>query len=170
MFFYANMSFKSIVFVLLITVIIITGFAFMVTGSQPDVKEAAYSVSDTDRPKAEVKISSYDFGNIKVSDVKSKEFTLKNIGTQPLQILNINSSCGCTKGQVFYKDFKSNQYGMHAQSGFVTEIAPGDTAAVNVIYNPSLMPVYGRVEREVYLTTNDPINQKVIFSVKAFVK
>ncbi len=49
---------------------------------------------------------------------------------------------------------------MHAQSGYVTEVAPGDTATVRVIYKPSLMPVYGLVEREVYITTNDPDRQK----------
>ena len=59
---------------------------------------------------------------------------------------------------------------MHSQSGFVTEIAPGDTATVRLTYRPATMPVYGVVEREVYVTTNDPENQKLVFSIKTKVK
>ena len=103
-------------------------------------------------------------------------FNLKNIGNKPLQILNINSSCNCTFGKVLYKDpvtrkdIETKQFGMHKQSGYVTDIAPQDTAIVKVIYNPSIMPVYGNVSRDVYITTNDPENSKLIFTIKTVVK
>lgn len=165
------MSPKIIIISLLGLVIIITGLAFALTGGQKSKPETkTYSVQDTDRPRAEVKSSLYDFGRMKVSEIKTIGFEFKNTGSKPLRILNINSSCGCTTGQVVYKNFKSSEYGMHAQSGFVTEIAPNDSASINVIYNPSVMPVYGLVEREIYLTTNDPLNQKLTFSIKAFVE
>jgi len=32
------------------------------------------------------------------------------------------------------------------------------------------MPVYGIIEREVYVSTNDPENPKLVFKVKATVK
>ena len=59
---------------------------------------------------------------------------------------------------------------MHTQSGYVTEIASGETATVRLTYRPASMPVYGLVEREVYVTTNDPANEKLIFSITAKVK
>ncbi|MEK7566029.1 MAG: DUF1573 domain-containing protein [Patescibacteria group bacterium] len=117
-------------------------------------------------PKADI-YSVFDFGDIKVSDVKEKDFVLKNTGTKPLQILNINSSCNCTFGKIIYNGKETKEYGMHAQSGYLMDIAPNTEAKVRVIYQPSLMPVYGVVEREVYVTTNDPQKQRLIFAVKA---
>ena len=131
---------------------------------------STFSAQDSDRPKAEIGHASFDFGEIKVADIKQQDFTLKNTGTKPLQILNINSSCNCTFGQFIYKDLTSKEYGMHAQSGYVTDIAPGETAIIRVTYKPIIMPVYGFVERAVFITTNDPDNQKIVFSVKAVVK
>lgn len=59
---------------------------------------------------------------------------------------------------------------MHAQSGYLMDIAPGTEARVRVIYRPFQMPVYGAVEREVYITTNDPQKEKLVFAVKAYVR
>ncbi len=113
---------------------------------------------------------SYDFGEIKVSETKEKDFVLKNTGSKPLRILNINSSCGCTTGKIIYNNSETKEYGMHAQSGDLLEIAPGMEAKVRIIYRPFQMPVYGAVERELYLTTDDPQREKLIFSIKASVR
>lgn len=144
-------------------VLVFIGFSLFTAGM-------VFLLSIAQKPVLETLQSSFDFGEIKVSDVKQQDFTLKNTGSKPLQVLNINSSCNCTFGQVIYKDLTSKEYGMHAQSGYVTQIAPGDTALVRVTYKPALMPVYGLVEREVYISTNDPTNPKLVFSVKAKVK
>lgn len=155
------MSSKTIIFSLIGFFTLVAGLAFLFT---PRQNLAA------DRPKAKVSQTFFDLGEIKISDVKQQDFTLKNVGTQPLQILNINSSCGCTTGQIIYQEFTSKEYSMHAQSEYVTAIAPGDTATVRLTYKPAIMPVYGLVTREVYLTTNDPVKQKLIFSIKTTVK
>lgn len=165
------MSTKTIIFSVVGITVLIVGLAFLLTsGQKPDPAFASYSIKDENRPKVETTQRLFDFGQIKVSDVKEQDFTLKNIGNKPLQILNINSSCNCTFGQVIYKGLKTKEYGMHAQSGYVTDIAPGDSASIRVTYKPAIMPVYGAVEREVYVTTNDPENAKLIFSIKATVK
>jgi len=165
------MSTKVLIFIVFGFIAVTIGLAFVFSsGKNPSLAAASFSAQDDDRPKAETTQTFFDLGEIKVSDVKQEDFSLKNIGNKPLQILNINSSCNCTFGQVIYKDLITKEYGMHAQSGYVTEVAPGDTATVRVIYKPSLMPVYGLVEREVYITTNDPDRQKLVFSVKAKVK
>ncbi|MEP7167446.1 MAG: DUF1573 domain-containing protein [Candidatus Woesebacteria bacterium] len=165
------MSPKVIIISLLVFVVFVVGISFLFSTTQkPQSNAVAFSAQDTERPKAETALKFVDMGVIKVSDVKQQDYTLKNVGTKPLQILNINSSCGCTAGQIIYNGTTSKEYSMHAQSGFVTEIAPGDTATVRLTYRPATMPVYGAVEREVYVTTNDPANPKLIFSIKANVQ
>lgn len=151
--------------------IIMIGSAFIITSKQElQPTTMVFSAQDKDRPKAETARTSFNMGEIKVSDVKRQDYSLKNTGTKPLQILNVNSSCGCTAGQIIYNGKTSKEYSMHSQSGLVTEIAPGDTAIVRLTYRPATMPVYGLVERAVYVTTNDPVNQKLVFSITAKVR
>lgn len=76
----------------------------------------------------------------------------------------------CTVGQVIYQEKASQEFGMHSQSNYVAEIAPGKEATIKVTYRPYLMPVYGYVEREVYMATNDPLNSKLVFKVTATVQ
>ena len=165
------MSAKTIILLTIGFFVMLFGMAFLATrGQKPDPATISYKNGDADRPKAEVLTSLIDIGEMKVSEVKEVSFQLKNIGNKPLQILNINSSCNCTFGQIIYKDLTTKQYGMHKQSGYVTDVAPGDSATVKVIYNPSIMPVYGPVSRDVYVSTNDPENPKLIFTIKTVVK
>lgn len=165
------MSVKAVVIIVIGFIVVTVGLTFVFSvGQKPAPATASFSAADVDRPKAETAQTFIDLGEINVSDVKQADFSLKNIGSQPLQILNINSSCNCTFGQVIYQGTITKEYGMHAQSGYVTDILPGETATVRVTYKPALMPVFGVVEREVYLATNDPERQKLTFSVKAKVK
>lgn len=126
-----------------------------------------YQSTDKERPRAEVKVTSSDLGKMKVSDEKSAGFTIKNTGKKPLQLSDINSSCNCTFGQVVIDGKESEFFGMHNVSAFAGEILPGKEAKIKVIYRPYIMPVYGIVVREVYVTTNDPENPRLVFKVKA---
>ena len=166
------MSEKKIIIVgFFITIIIIAGFYFLTSkNNQPTAQISSYQSTDSIRPKVELKKTSFDLGSMKVSEDKSYDFTIKNIGKATLQLSNITSSCGCTFGQIIYDNIVSKRYGMHAKSDDVIEIAPGKQALVRVIYVPSIMPVYGSVEREVYLNTNDPNSPKLTFKVIANVK
>lgn len=165
------MSAKTIILLTIGFFVMLFSMAFLVTrGQKPDPATLSYKKEDADRPKSEVLTSLIDIGEMKVSEVKEVSFQLKNTGNKPLQILNINSSCNCTFGKIVYKDLETKEYGMHKQSGYVTDIAPGDSATVKVIYNPSIMPVYGPVSRDVYVSTNDPENTKLIFTIKTVVK
>lgn len=165
------MSTKTIIFLVVSFLIMFFGMAYFATKDQkPTPKQEKYQVENADRPKAEVKENLIDIGEMKVNEIKEVSFSLNNVGNKPLQILNINSSCNCTFGKVLYKGIETKQFGMHKQSGYVTDIAPNDTAIVKVIYNPSIMPVYGPVTRDVYISTNDPENPKLIFTIKTYVK
>lgn len=165
------MSPKTILIWMLVFIGSVVGLAFILTaGQKPTPATAKYSTQESDRPKAVTDKTTVDLGTIKVSDVKVQEFSLKNDGAKPLQILNVNSSCGCTAGQIIYKGETSKEYSMHSQSGFVTEIAPGDSATVRLTYRPASMPVYGLVERAVFVETNDPANAKLTFSIRTKVE
>jgi len=129
-----------------------------------------YKQSDLAKPKVKVKQFEKDIGTIKVSDEKSADFLIKNTGQKPLQLFNISSSCGCTVGKVIIDGKESEEFGMHSRSSYVGEVLPGKEAVVRVIYRPYVMPVYGAVIREVYVSTNDPENEKLVFKIKTFVK
>jgi hypothetical protein len=107
---------------------------------------------------------------MKVADQKTAEFVIENTGNQPLQLFNGSSSCGCTTGQITIKEEKSPSFSMHSKSTWTGSVAPGEKASVSLTYNPSLMPVKGDITRAVYVSTNDPENKELTFSIKAFVE
>lgn len=161
-----------IVFGVVVTVGVLTGsyFLFNPGGGVKAITIVNYKTTDKEKPKVETKETFKDLGKIKVSEKKSAEFTIKNIGQKTLQLYNVFSSCGCTTSQIVVNGQSSDEFGMHSQSRYVAEVLPGKQARIRVIYRPYVMPVYGLVEREVYLSTNDPDNQKLVFKVKAYVK
>lgn len=170
-YFKPDMSSKTVVIsITLFLLILVVGSYLLLNPSKPQPKVLSYSSQDKDKPTVEVKESFKDLGVIKVKDTQKVTFTLKNTGTKTLQLSNINSSCGCTAGQIIYKGVESKEYSMHSQSEDVFEIAPQTEAQVRVTYRPFTMPVYGLVEREVYISTNDPANSKLVFKVRAVVK
>lgn len=163
----------KIVFGVIITIVIfLFGAYFLVSNgdNKPKVLIASYSTTDIEKPTVEVKKTFIDLGTIKVSDQKDTEFTIKNVGTKPLQVSNMSSSCHCTFGQFIYQGKTSDEYGMSTVSDVFPEIVPNTEATIKVIYRPYIMPVYGPVQREVYLSTNDPNNPKIVFQVKTVVQ
>ncbi len=166
-----NMSSKIlIIFGAIFIVSLLIGSYFLLNkGSNTAKPIASYQSTDKEKPKVEAKTTFSDLGKMKVSEDKSANFKIKNIGQKPLQLSNISSSCNCTFAQVVINGKESDLFGMHNISDFAGEVLPGKEATVKVIYRPSIMPVYGPVEREVYVNTNDPDNQKLVFKVKATV-
>jgi hypothetical protein len=160
-----------IVGIVLFSFVFIGGAYFVLSaGSQPKVNIANYSKVDKNKPIIEVGETSYDMGTIKVSDTKVKEFEVKNVGSKPLLLSEISSSCGCTSAQIIYKSTLSKTFSMHSQSDYVAQIEPNTSAIVKVVYMPFTMPVYGIVERQVFMSTNDPSKPKLEFNIKANVQ
>lgn len=126
--------------------------------------------SPQERPVAEIGPTLIDLGKMKVSEIKEADFSLKNTGSQPLQLTNISSSCGCVTAKVIKADgWESVEFGMHSRSKSTTEVAPQEEIKIKVIYRPAVMPVRGPVGREVYLSTNDPNQPRLTLKIKAFV-
>lgn len=162
---------KPIIGILLFSFVFIGGAYFVLSsGEKPQIPITSYSAQDTNRPIAETTETSYDMGTIKVSDTKEKEFIVKNSGKKPLLLSEISSSCGCTSAQIVYKGTLSKAFSMHNQSDYVAQIEPNTSAIVKVVYMPFTMPVYGVVERQVFMSTNDPSKPKLEFKIKANVQ
>jgi len=155
--------------ILVFLVLILLGgtvLAFQLTGKPMQ----AYSSSDRDKPKVEISNTYQDLGPMTLSDIKSADFTISNMGNKPLQISNISTSCDCTFAQVTIDDQKSPSFSMHANPSWTGEIQPGKQAVLTAIYEPAKMPVSGEVERTVHLKTNDPQYSDLAFTVKATVQ
>lgn len=154
-----------------VTVLAIIGIGFVAfSESKSQAQITSYETTNTSRPKASVKTTFVDFGNMKVTDQRTAEFVIENIGDKPLQLFNGSSSCGCTTGQITIKDEKSPLFSMHSKSTWTGSVPPGEKATVSLNYQPNLMPVKGDITRAVYVSTNDPDNKELTFSIKVFVE
>lgn len=129
-----------------------------------------YSSSEIDRPKLEISQRDFDLGKMKQDEIKTEEISIKNTGTKPLTLRNFTTSCGCTTIQLDYLGEKTQEFSMHYNAAFTKDIAPNDTAKIIVKYDPSAMPVEGKVERTAFFKTNDPENLDVKISLTAFVE
>jgi len=162
---------KSVIGIILFSLVFIGGAYFVLSSSdKPQIPIVSYSAQEKNKPIVEAKETAYDMGTIKVSDTKEKEFIIKNVGTKPLLLSEISSSCGCTSAQIIYKGTLSKAFSMHSQSDYVAQIEPNTSATVKVVYMPFTMPVYGIVERQVFMSTNDPTKPKLEFNIKANVQ
>lgn len=162
---------KVIIVGIIATILFLVGSYFLIAGGNKPIKQIiSYNVNDTERPKVEIKKTFSDLGKMKVNEEKIGVFTIKNIGQKPLQLSDVSSSCSCALAQIVINGKESELFAMHKQSDYVGEIAQGKKVQVKVIYRPYIMPVYGVVEREAYVSTNDPLNPKLVFKVKAFVQ
>jgi hypothetical protein len=81
-----------------------------------------------------------DFGPIAAANPVTTTVQVRNQGRGTLRLEGVRTSCGCTTANLSK-----------------TEIAAGDTAELQVTFDPQAHPgLYGAVLRLVYLTSNDP--------------
>lgn len=130
----------------------------------------SYTANENERPKVTVSGSLGDLGTMKVKDEKRAQFTIENTGTKPLSLSKISTSCDCTSGQITINGQKGPELSMHSKNPWVGTINPGEKAVLEAIYRPFIMPVAGPVTRDVYVSTNDPDNPRLTFTVKAIVE
>lgn len=164
------MSKSFIIGIVIFSIVLISGSYLLIAGGkQKNSGElpVVYNKKDKEKPKAEIKEAVKDLGKMKVSEQKAADFLLSNTGSKPLSLFQITSSCGCTVGQVILDGKISEEFGMHADNDKKFEVAPGKKATVRVTYRPYIMPVSGRIDREVFIETNDPENPRLIFKVTA---
>jgi len=113
-------------------------------------KESA--MSNGDFPILKLSKYNYNFGTIKEGEKKEAIIKVSNIGTSPLEIKNIRTSCGCTAALMNNKKLK-----------------PNESDNLKIIFDSKNME--GDVARTITLTTNDPKNpNKVIVIIAKVIK
>lgn len=98
-----------------------------------------------------VEPAAFDFGP--VSAKVETTFVLRNAGEEPLEILGISTSCGCTRAWVDQ-----------------TALLPGARTALYVSFDPNAHEgIAGPVVRQVYVRTTDPERPEVTVELRATV-
>jgi hypothetical protein len=103
------------------------------------------------QPKLAIDSMSINLGTLYSGQVKTGRIVIRNIGNQPLKILHVQPSCGCTTvGQP------------------KSELQPNETDELEISFNSALY--HGPVEKYVNIETNDPLSQYVAVKFIALVK
>jgi len=104
--------------------------------------------------------SSFNFGNVSMAAGKvSHSFTIKNIGSEPLSITRIYTSCMCTEAKLFKNNNTIGPFGMQGMgyNPALNEILmPNEQAQIQVVFDPAAHgPAgLGRIERTVSVENN----------------
>jgi len=109
-----------------------------------------YHATDA-QPKLAVDSTSIDLGTIYTGQTKTTRIVLSNIGNQPLKILHVQPSCGCTT----VRQPKS-------------ELQPNEHDVVEISFNSAFYR--GPVEKYVNIETNDPLSQYIAIKLTAQVQ
>lgn len=115
-------------------------------------------------PKIEIIPQEYDAGTVSmVAGLVKHTYEIKNNGDGNLKIDRIWTSCMCTTIRLKVGDETSPEFGMHSNPVFWSQkITPGETGFLEVTFDPAFHGVQGVGElvRVVYVSSNDPQNQK----------
>lgn len=159
---------KVIIGFILITFAILGGGIYVLSATSTSTQKVTISQN----AKAQVDQKTFDWGQIPYSGGNvSKTFTIKNTGTDTLQLTNAKTSCTCTKAQIVIDGKSSPYFSMHSTSGWMGEVKAGSQAQLTVIFDPAFHgPTgVGVIERLVSVETNDASNSNLEFSLKGVV-
>ena len=99
-------------------------------------------------PRIRFATPEYDFGKINGGDVVKHEFFFTNVGSQTLEVSNVQPSCGCTTAGEWSRT-----------------VAPGKTGSIPIQFNSGTYS--GPVEKSITVTCNDPNQPVVILQIKS---
>lgn len=146
--------------------IIVGGAALLSSQKQPPARENQSTAAMTiDKTIA-------DLGDMKTDEEKSASFTITNTSQSTLRIWNVATSCDCTFAKIKIGDTEAGEFNMpmHMNASlknWLGEVPAGDKAELTVTYRPKIMPVTGKITRQVTFDTNDPKNPKIEVSIDA---
>ncbi|KKT81057.1 MAG: hypothetical protein UW78_C0018G0007 [Candidatus Azambacteria bacterium GW2011_GWA1_44_9] len=158
---------KLIIGILVASIALIGGAVLVMgKGASTPKRENQGSASMTIDKKIE------DFGSMKSDEEKTATFTIANTSDSTLRLWNISTSCDCTFATVTIGSQTTGEFNMpmHMKSdlkNWIGEVPAKQTAVLNVMYRPKVMPVVGAVTRQVTFSTNDPNNPQVEVSIAA---
>lgn len=158
---------KIIIGLIIVTLFILGGGIYILS-----ISSAPAKITSSQNAKVSVDQKTFDWGNIPYSGGNAtKTFSIKNTGTDTLQLTGVKTSCTCTKAQIVIDGKSSPYFSMHATSSWVGEVAPGKEAQLTVIFDPAFHgPTgVGPIERLIDIQTNDIQNPNLEFSLKGVV-
>ena len=130
----------------------------------PANKATVLSSSSGGSGRLELAEKTHDWGDIPINGGKvEKVFEIKNSGEGMLELANFNTSCMCTTAVVKTRAGESPALGMHEQSTWKARLEAGETAEIEVIFDPAFHGPTGKgaVTRVVKFETSDPKNKQV---------
>jgi hypothetical protein len=107
--------------------------------------------STSAQPKLSLEKPEIDLGTIYSGVRKHGQIVMRNIGTDTLYIFGVQPTCGCTTVK------QPKRY-----------LIPGESDISEIEFNSS--GLHGKVERTIYITTNDPTSQNVSVKLAADVR
>jgi hypothetical protein len=159
---------KLIIWVIVFSVVIMVGGIFInAKVSTPQ------NVSFNNNAKLQVDKTSYDWGNINMQKGKVEAtFAIENTGEGDLKLYNVSTSCHCTTAQLFSNGANSPLFGMNTKSAYVMVVPKGGKAELKIVFDPAFHGPngVGAISRRVVVSTNDPNNAQLEFSLTAFVE
>ncbi len=147
---------KIIISIVIFTILLLFGGVLLLSGGSPT------------NAKAGVDQLNFDWGQIDMKGGNvSKTFTIKNTGTDILQLTKIRTSCHCTKAQIKIGETLSPYFGMNSSFSWVGDVPPQKEAQLEVIFDPAYHGPsgVGPINRLVSVETNDTKNSRIEFSL-----
>lgn len=114
--------------------------------------------------------AAYDWGTIPLNGgVVTKTFDITNEGANVLELYDVQTSCACTTAQLRTNGRSSEVFGMHAKSKDTFEVQPGETAQLDVLFDPAFHGPSGAgsIDRTVRMRTNSAVQPEIIFRLTA---
>ena len=136
--------------------VMVSSVTFLFIGCQPSQVSAPPVVTEkvpevdsvAPAPVVEVEASGHDFGQMGPGAKGKCEFKFANTGSETLIIERVQSTCGCTVPQLKKKEY-----------------APGESGVINVSFKAPT--VKGKVNKHLYIVSNDPQNPRTKLSINA---
>lgn len=162
---YLSTEKKIIIGVILFTIFLLGGSIFVLSNGGIN----AQAINITQNAKVNISEKQFDWGSIQYSGPKAtKVFTIKNSGTEPLQLTKVKTSCTCTTAQISIDGNNSPLFSMHAGSPWVGEVAPGKEAQIEIVFDQTFHGPsgVGPIERYITVETNDANQPNIEFYLK----
>ena len=156
---------KLIIGGIIASLIVVIGGAILLSASDKPVEREKLGTASLEIDK-----TAQDLGTMKSDEEKTAEFIITNTSNNPLRIWKVNTSCDCTFVTFKIGGKEAGEFNMHqgaAMRNWMGEVPVGSKAILTVIYRPKIMPVVGKVNRQVSFANNDPKNENVEVSISA---
>jgi hypothetical protein len=111
-------------------------------------QQQGLSKTNLNKNAGEINTYVYNFGKIKERRVLKHNFILKNESKRILNILNVNTSCGCTVSKVRKR-----------------KLLPQENAVIETQFNAK--GYSGPTQQQIYIHTDNPDSQILTFTIKA---